>query len=99
MGAAGFLGLAALAAGCGKTSAGDPAAGGMQAMPVQVQVAKSQKIPDATEYLVDIEVAAFGYDQSSGRGPDHEDICEVGRPRNSGNAAFADRSVEAASHG
>jgi RND family efflux transporter MFP subunit len=50
--AAGLLGLAALAAGCGKTSAGDPAAGGaMQAMPVQVLIAKSQKIPDATEYL------------------------------------------------
>src|SRR5580693_1299332 len=50
--AAGLLGLAALVAGCGKTSAGDPAAGGaMQAMPVQVLIAKSQKIPDATEYL------------------------------------------------
>jgi RND family efflux transporter MFP subunit len=49
--AAGLWGLAALVAGCGKTSAGDPAAGGMQAMPVQVQVAKAQKIPDATEYL------------------------------------------------
>jgi RND family efflux transporter MFP subunit len=50
--AAGLLGLAALAAGCGKTSAGDPAAGGaMQAMPVQVLIAKTQKIPDATEYL------------------------------------------------
>jgi len=50
--AAGLLGLAALSAGCGKTSAGDPAAGGaMQAMPVQVLIAKTQKIPDATEYL------------------------------------------------
>ncbi len=50
--AAGLFGLAALAAGCGKTSAGDGAgAGAMQAMPVQVQIAKSQKIPDATEYL------------------------------------------------
>jgi RND family efflux transporter MFP subunit len=40
------------AAGCGKTSAGgDAAAGAMQAMPVQVQVAKTQKIPDETEYL------------------------------------------------
>ena len=40
-------------AGCGKTSAGGDAAGAgaMQAMPVQVQVAKSQKIPDSTEYL------------------------------------------------
>src|SRR5580698_7180843 len=39
--------------GCGKTSAGGDAAGGgaMQAMPVQVQVAKTQKIPDSTEYL------------------------------------------------
>ena len=50
--AAGLLGFAALSAGCGKTSAGDPAAGGaMQAMPVQVLIAKTQKIPDATEYL------------------------------------------------
>ena len=49
--AAGLFASVALAAGCGKTSAGDPAAGGMQAMPVQVQIAKSQKIPDATEYL------------------------------------------------
>jgi RND family efflux transporter MFP subunit len=50
--AAGLIGLAALAAGCGKTSAGDGAgAGATQAMPVQVQIAKSQKIPDATEYL------------------------------------------------
>jgi RND family efflux transporter MFP subunit len=49
---AGLVGLAAFVAGCGKTSAGDPAAGGaMQAMPVQVQIARSQKIPDATEYL------------------------------------------------
>src|SRR3984957_14691323 len=44
---------AAGAVGCGKTSAGGDAAaaGAMQAMPVQVQVAKSQKIPDSTEYL------------------------------------------------
>jgi RND family efflux transporter MFP subunit len=50
--AAALLGLAATAAGCGKTSAGgEGAAGGMQAMPVQVVVAKSQKIPDTTEYL------------------------------------------------
>src|SRR5882757_7371175 len=41
------------AMGCGKTSAGGDSAGAgaMQAMPVQVQVAKSQKIPDETEYL------------------------------------------------
>jgi RND family efflux transporter MFP subunit len=41
------------AMGCGKTSAGGDAAGAaaMQAMPVQVQVAKTQKIPDQTEYL------------------------------------------------
>jgi RND family efflux transporter MFP subunit len=39
-------------AGCGKTQAGDPAAaGGMQAMPVQVIVAKTQKIPDTSDYL------------------------------------------------
>jgi RND family efflux transporter MFP subunit len=49
--AAGLVTFAAFAAGCGKTSAGDPAGGGMPAMPVQVQIAKSQKIPDATEYL------------------------------------------------
>ncbi len=41
------------AVGCGKTSAGGDGAGAgaMQAMPVQVEVAKSQKIPDSTEYL------------------------------------------------
>ena len=45
-------GAMALAAGCGKTSAGDPkAAGGPQAMPVQVLVARSQNVPDVTEYL------------------------------------------------
>ncbi|HUE41956.1 MAG TPA: efflux RND transporter periplasmic adaptor subunit [Candidatus Sulfotelmatobacter sp.] len=41
------------AVGCGKTSAGGEGAtaGAMQAMPVQVLVAKAQKIPDETEYL------------------------------------------------
>jgi RND family efflux transporter MFP subunit len=50
---AGLLTLAALAAGCGKTAAGDPgtAGGAPPAMPVQVMIAKSQKIPDTTEYL------------------------------------------------
>jgi RND family efflux transporter MFP subunit len=43
---------ALLAAGCGKTEAGNQgAAGAPQAMPVQVIVAKMQKIPDTTEYL------------------------------------------------
>jgi RND family efflux transporter MFP subunit len=52
MSAAALLVAAVVVSGCGKTSAGDPAAGGgMQAMPVQVMVAKAQKIPDATEYL------------------------------------------------
>jgi RND family efflux transporter MFP subunit len=41
---------AALAAGCGKSAAENPAAGPM-AMPVQVQIAASQKIPNTTEYL------------------------------------------------
>ena len=42
----------ALVAGCGKTSAGDPAASGApQAMPVQVTVALAENIPDTTEYL------------------------------------------------
>jgi len=47
------LGTAGLLAGCGKTEAGNQgAAGGApQAMPVQVIVAKLQKIPDTTEYL------------------------------------------------
>ncbi|HEX4379258.1 MAG TPA: efflux RND transporter periplasmic adaptor subunit [Candidatus Acidoferrum sp.] len=54
--AAAALAVAAViagAVGCGKTSAGgdSAAAGAMQAMPVQVQIAKSQKIPDSTEYL------------------------------------------------
>jgi RND family efflux transporter MFP subunit len=46
-----FTGALAMAAGCGKTSAGDPRAGGPQAMPVQVQIARQQNVPDATEYL------------------------------------------------
>jgi len=45
--------MTALIAGCGKTSAGGGAAAGgaPPAMPVQVQVAQDQKIPDTTEYL------------------------------------------------
>lgn len=43
--------LAAMAAGCGKTSAGNPGAGAPQAMPVQVQIAEARRIPDSTEYL------------------------------------------------
>jgi RND family efflux transporter MFP subunit len=40
------------AIGCGqKTSAGGPGGGGPPAMPVQVQVAQSVRIPDTTEYL------------------------------------------------
>jgi RND family efflux transporter MFP subunit len=51
-GAALLLSGALAMAGCGKTSAGDPrAAGGPQAMPVQVLVARSQSVPDKTEYL------------------------------------------------
>src|SRR5262249_6033660 len=48
-----LLALAAvLAAGCGKTAANGPAAGGAPpAMPVQVVVAKAEKIPETTEYL------------------------------------------------
>jgi RND family efflux transporter MFP subunit len=44
--------LAGLGSGCGKTEAGNQgAAGGPQAMPVQTIIAKTQKIPDTTEYL------------------------------------------------
>jgi RND family efflux transporter MFP subunit len=47
-----LAGTLAIAAGCGKTSAGDPAAGGApQAMPVQVKVAQAENVPDTTEYL------------------------------------------------
>jgi RND family efflux transporter MFP subunit len=48
-----LLGAAGLwAMGCGqKTSAGGPGGGGPPAMPVQVQVAQSVRIPDTTEYL------------------------------------------------
>src|SRR5271165_84810 len=48
-----LLACAALGAmGCGqKTSAGGPGPGGPPAMPVQVQVAQSVRIPDTTEYL------------------------------------------------
>src|ERR1700687_5508383 len=52
IGALVLIGALALAAGCGKTSAGDPAAGGAPpAMPVQVKIAEAEKIPDTTEYL------------------------------------------------
>ncbi len=41
-----------VAGGCGgKTSAGGPAGGGPMAMPVQVEVAQSIRIPETTEYL------------------------------------------------
>ena len=41
-----------MAGGCGgKTSAGGPAGGGPMAMPVQVEVAQSIRIPETTEYL------------------------------------------------
>jgi RND family efflux transporter MFP subunit len=43
--------VAALGAGCGKTAAGDADTGAPPAMPVQVQIAQAQKIPDTTEYL------------------------------------------------
>jgi RND family efflux transporter MFP subunit len=47
-----LLSAAAMASGCGKTEAGNQgAAGAPQAMPVQSIVAKTQKIPDTTEYL------------------------------------------------
>ena len=47
-----LIGVSALAAGCGKTSAGDPkAGGGPQAMPVQVKIAQAQSVPETTEYL------------------------------------------------
>jgi RND family efflux transporter MFP subunit len=52
VGALVLIGALTLAAGCGKTSAGDPAAGGApQAMPVQVKVAQAESVPDTTEYL------------------------------------------------
>jgi RND family efflux transporter MFP subunit len=41
---------AAVSVGCGKSAANNPAAAPM-AMPVQVQIAAAQKIPDTTEYL------------------------------------------------
>ncbi len=47
-----LAGALAFAAGCGKTSAGDPkAGGGPQAMPVQVKIAQAQSVPETTEYL------------------------------------------------
>src|SRR3982074_141751 len=47
-----LAGALALAAGCGKTSAGDPqAGGGPPAVPVQVKVAQAQNVPEMTEYL------------------------------------------------
>ncbi len=52
--AAALLATAVFTAGCGKTSAGDPAAaagGAPPAMPVQVRVAQEVTIPETTEYL------------------------------------------------
>ena len=47
-----LAGVLALAGGCGKTSAGDPkAGGGPQAMPVQVKIAQAENVPETTEYL------------------------------------------------
>src|SRR5216684_6040646 len=49
-----FLATAVFIAGCGKTSAGDPAAaagGAPPGMPGQVRGAQEEKIPDTTEYL------------------------------------------------
>jgi RND family efflux transporter MFP subunit len=47
-----LAGASLLATGCGqKTAAGGPTGGGPPAMPVQVQVARSIRIPDTTEYL------------------------------------------------
>ena len=47
-----LIGALAFAEGCGKTSAGDQAAGGApQAIPVQVKVAQAENVPDTTEYL------------------------------------------------
>ncbi len=52
VGALVLIGSLALASGCGKTSAGDPAAGGApQAMPVHVQIAQAEQVPETTEYL------------------------------------------------
>lgn len=47
-----LAGAPLLAGGCGqKTSAGGPGSGGAPAMPVQVEVAQSIRIPETTEYL------------------------------------------------
>jgi RND family efflux transporter MFP subunit len=47
-----LVALSFAAGGCGgKTSAGGPAGGGPMAMPVQVEVAQSIRIPETTEYL------------------------------------------------
>lgn len=52
MAGAALLAMSFGAAGCGqKTSAGGPGSGGPMAMPVQVEVAKSVRIADTTEYL------------------------------------------------
>jgi RND family efflux transporter MFP subunit len=45
------LASALFAMGCQKTAASDPSGGAPPAMPVQVLIAKSQKIADTTEYL------------------------------------------------
>ena len=49
--AAAVIGFAGVAGGCGKTSAGDPAGRRAAGDAGAGEVAKSQKIPDTTEYL------------------------------------------------
>jgi RND family efflux transporter MFP subunit len=46
-----LLGILALAGGCGKTSAGDPAGSAPQAMPVHVKIAQAEQVAETTEYL------------------------------------------------
>jgi len=82
--ASAFLLVCALtfAAGCGKTSAGDPkAGGGPQAMPVQVKIAQAQSVPGNDGVSLGAEVAALREYQSAGGRLYHQDFCEFRRYR------------------
>ncbi len=89
----------ALAMGCGqKTSAGGPGAGGPPAMPVQVQVAQSVRIPDTTEYLSVLKSRQSAVINPQVEGQITKIFVKSGDQVNAGHAAAADRSAEAGSH-
>ena len=89
-----------MAGGCGgKTSAGGPAGGGPMAMPVQVEVAQSIRIPETTEYLSVLKSRQSAMINPQVEGQVTKIFREVWGRRHHGHAAAANRSAEAESHG